>query len=192
MLILSRGIRIYDTTIQLFRGYDRFELSTQIDHSEYPGLRINESADRLFGLFMDLLGFLGSENEEACVFLETSHPVTWKGSTEIAECDFIALQSNLWDFEDVLVHDGEMKISICLVRGEDEWCEIQLERGKYLVVYTSYNTRELVINRVEQIHELPYLEHLITTASIPYVPQTTPELELGFYQLCARLGVDTY
>lgn len=103
--------------------------------SKLPAIIAAVSSEQLFDTFLQLLEPLGDTVD---VVLETSHD---KESTDRrpARTEFsregmeqLVLESMLWDFEDLLLHDGCSGIAIM---HPDLPIEVQLDEHKLLVVY---------------------------------------------------------
>ncbi len=105
--------------------------------SKLPAIIAAVSSEQLFDTFLQLLEPLGDTVD---VVLETSHD---KESTDRrpARTEFtregmeqLVLESMLWDFEDLLLHDGCSGIAIM---HPDLPIEVQLDEHKLLVVYAN-------------------------------------------------------
>lgn len=105
--------------------------------SRLPAVIAAASSETLFDTFLRLLEPLGDTVD---VVLETSHdrqphdrrPTCHEFSREGMER--LVLESMLWDFEDLLLHDGCSGIAIM---HPEESIEVQLDEHKLLIVYAA-------------------------------------------------------
>jgi hypothetical protein len=95
-----------------------------------PALVAAVSAEDLFDTFLELLGPLGDTCD---VILESSHDRT-EGHDEVGRdgIERLVLESVLWDFEELLLHDGCTGLA---VMHPELSMEVQLDEHKLLVVY---------------------------------------------------------
>lgn len=105
--------------------------------SKLPAIIAAVSSEQLFDTFLQLLEPLGDTVD---VVLETSHGNESTGKrparTEFTRegMEQLVLESMLWDFEDLLLHDGCSGIAIM---HPDLPIEVQLDEHKLLVVYAN-------------------------------------------------------
>jgi hypothetical protein len=118
-------------------GY-RFDAYTDpCSGSKLPAIIAAVSSEQLFDTFLQLLEPLGDTVD---VVLETSHDKESTGKrparTEFTRegMEQLVLESMLWDFEDLLLHDGCSGIAIM---HPDLPIEVQLDEHKLLVVYAN-------------------------------------------------------
>ena len=99
--------------------------------SDVPVLMAAVSAERLFEVFMELLDPLGDEVD---VVLETSHLRNGNGHQDLyrEHMDLPVLKSILWDFEDLLTHDGCTGLAVLNPHTPRE---VQFDEHKLLIVY---------------------------------------------------------
>ena len=150
---------------------------------EVPVLAAAVSRERLFDAFVDLLGELG---DVADVVLETSHDGDGRRHRDLLRehIDMPVLLSHLYDFEDLLLHDGCTGIA---VMSSTQPMEVQFDEHKLLVVYAEdlapfeRSLGEYDIRRNDQIKLITEGEHLHNT--------TAQQIE-QFDQMCYRLGVN--
>lgn len=113
------------------QGYRRDTYTDPRSGSQVPLLTVAASAEILFELFLDLLDPLGPVVD---MVLETSH-VSDAGEHADMYRDHIdlpVLKSLLWDFEDLLTHDGCTGIAVLNPRRQ---LEVQFDEHKLLLVY---------------------------------------------------------
>lgn len=160
---------------------------TEIYEDRRAGLRVPVlaaavSRPRLFDLFLDLLEPLGDTVD---VVLESSHASTGGRHQDFCRehIDLPILASQLYDFEDLLLHDGYTGIAVI---STSRPIEVQFDEHKLLLVYAPELAEfEMLVQRagVLQHQGLP----LITEGEHLHCSQAGhPE---AFEQLCYRLGV---
>jgi hypothetical protein len=97
--------------------------------SRMPALVAAVSSEDLFGTFLDLLEPLGDTCD---VVLESSHEGVGRIESTREGVERLILESMLWEFEDLLLHDGCTGIA---VMHPELSLEVQLDEHKLLVVY---------------------------------------------------------
>lgn len=123
------------------------------------------SGEKIFNVFIDLLDTLGDVVD---IVLESSHNSQRGGHTDYMRemIDISVLKSILFDFEDLLTHDGCTGVAILspsLPR------EVKFDEHKLLVVYgenTTYSRKIFESHRIRQMDSLRLLtdaEHLHST-----------------------------
>ena len=148
-----------------------------------PVLMASVTRKHLFETFMELLDPLGAVVD---VVLETSHEQRWVGHTDLYRegIDLPVLKSILWDFEEMLTHDGCTGLAVL---SRDEPVEIQFDEHKLLMVYGERLDRfetildECGVARDDEIRFLTEAEH---------VHASNDALASKFESLTARLGMD--
>lgn len=97
---------------------------------EVPVLAAAVSREKLFDLFLTLLGPLGPSVD---VVLETSHD-EGPGHRDLVreQIDLPVLQSHFCDFEDLLLNDGCTGVAVISLAGP---MEVQFDEHKLLVIY---------------------------------------------------------
>jgi hypothetical protein len=149
---------------------------------EVPVLAAAISGERLFDLFLDLLGPLGDVVD---VVLETSHESEGNGHRDLyrEQIELPILMSHLCDYEDLLLNDGCTGIAII---SNSAPMEVQFDEHKLLVVYArdlepfERILRQAGIDRDDTLKLITEGEHLHST---------DPHHGEAFEQLCYRLGV---
>ncbi|MFM8633310.1 MAG: hypothetical protein ACKOEX_00610 [Planctomycetia bacterium] len=134
-----------------------------------PAIIASVSSEQLFDTFMQLLEPLGDTVD---VVLETSHG-DHPNDRRLARGEFtregmerLVLESMLWDFEDLLLHDGCSGIAIM---HPDEPIEVQLDEHKLLIVYAADRTpftrvlAEQGVARNDRMRFISQGEHLHTS-----------------------------
>jgi hypothetical protein len=147
-----------------------------------PVLAAAVSRERLFDVFLDLLGPLG---EVVDVVLETSHDTDDASHRDLfrEHIDMPVLQSHFCDFEELLLHDGCTGVAVLSTAAP---MEVQFDEHKLLVVYAhSLKPFERIlrgggVERDDQLKLVTEGEHLHSTE---------PRYREAFEQLCYRMGV---
>lgn len=153
------------------------------NRSTVPVLMAAASCPRLFEIFMDLLDPLGFEVD---VVLETSHQSKNRGHTDLyrEQIDLPVLKSILWEFEDLLLHDGCTGIAV-LNPGIPQ--EVQLDEHKLLIVYGEQ------LGDYERILEgwgVGCQEELKFITEAEHVHSSNDRYQEQFEELKHRLGID--
>lgn len=173
----------YDLKVMPAQGYRHEFYRDDQDGSSIPVLMSAASKEHLFDTFMDLLEPLGSVVD---VVLETSHDRGQVGHEDLyrEHIDMPVLKSILWDFEDLLTHDGCTGIAIL---NPSIPLEVQLDEHKLMIVYGQSLTkfeRILESNRVKCDEEMQFIteaEHVHSSCD-KYIRQ--------FDELKTALGMD--
>ncbi len=151
--------------------------------TEVPVLMAAASRDQLIDTFMDLLKPLGPVVD---VVLETSHGHRTGGHTDLyrEHIDMPILESILWDFENLLTHDGCTGIAVLNPRMPQE---VQLDEHKLLIMYGSdLSEYERILKR----GGLPCREKMRFITEAEHVHSTTERFVEEFEELKMRLGMD--
>ncbi len=146
-----------------------------------PVLAAAVSREQLFDAFLDLIDQL---DDVADVILETSHDgQDHHRDLHREQIDLPVLQSHLYDFEDLLLHDGCTGIAVL---GTSRPIEVQFDEHKLLVVYAE----DLApFERSLQSFDIPRNDELRLITEGEHLHNTTPNFLDRFEQLCFRLGV---
>ena len=150
-----------------------------------PLLMAAASREDLFDLFMDLLAPLGDEVD---VVLRTSHENGNGHCDDLyrEQIDLPILKSILYDFEEMLLNDGNFGIAVTNLSAP---VEVQLNEHKLLFIYSQdLNEFEkvLVDHKLECDNELNFINE------IEHVHFSSDEFARQFEELCYRLGLDKY
>jgi hypothetical protein len=160
-------------------GY-RYDAWTDPQGGRLPALVAAVSSEGLFDTFLELLEPLG----EACdVVVESSHdhgPTPENFSREGIER--LVLESILWDYEDLLLHDGCTGIA---VMHPELAVEVQLDEHKLLVVYAP--TR-LPFERILKARGLGRDDRLRVISQGEHVHTSHSRFAGRFAELAGRLG----
>ncbi len=131
---LTDAIRpAYDMKIVPRQGFKHDEYNDPDSNQRVPVILASASRERLFDLFVDLVGSLG---DVVNVVLETSHHGdTGEHQDFIREhIDMPVLSSLLYEFEDILMNDGCTGIAVVNPKRKQE---IQFDEHKLLICYGS-------------------------------------------------------
>jgi hypothetical protein len=209
--VASRFVQLSDEELEAHLGvarYGDFELSDAVrpsyhlevvpsagfrhdvyrdeeNRANVPVLMAAVTRERLMESFMALIESLG---EVVDVVLETSHGSQHHGHTDLYReyIDMPILQSTLWDFEDLLTHDGCTGIAVLNPRIPQE---VQLDEHKLLIVYGAD------LKAYEQVlHEsgVPCREDMRFITEAEHVHSTCERYAEEFEQLKTTLGMDGY
>src|SRR5262249_26880469 len=164
------------------QGYRRDVYRDRQSRLEVPVLAASVSRERLFDLFLALLGPLGATVD---VVLETSHHSEGAAHRDLRRevIDLPVLMSHFCDFEDLLLHDGCTGVAVIATGGP---MEVQFDEHKLLVVYA---------------HDLAPFEEILQEAGVPrddrmklitegeHLHASDARFRESFEQLCCRVGV---
>ena len=182
--LLTEAVRpSYDLQVVPAEGYRHDAYRDEQSHTSVPVLMAAVSRNRLFDVFMDLIGPLGSVVD---VVLETSHHRDARGHTDLyrEHIDVPVLKSILWDYEELLLNDGCTGIAVL---NPDVPQEIQFDEHKLLIVYGEqlvpfeHALRQRHVRCDDQLKFITEAEH-VHSSSDQYARQ--------FEELTTRLGMD--
>jgi hypothetical protein len=122
-----------DLKIKPTEGYRHEHYQDEESGASIPVVMAAASKEKLFPLFMELIGNLGPVVD---VVLESSHEGDAEGHRDFYRdsIDMAVLQSVLFDYEDLLLNDGCTGIAVLNPSLPQE---VQLEEHKLLIVYGS-------------------------------------------------------
>ena len=174
----------YDLQVVPTQGFRHDVYNDDETKTRVPVLMAAASSENLFETFMDLLDPLGWEVD---VVLETSHNRERTGHTDLyrEHIDLPVLKSILWDFEDLLLHDGCTGIAV-LNPGVP--LEVQFDEHKLLIAYGNDLTgfeevlRERRVRCDDKMKFITEAEHVHSSSDF-YAQQ--------FEELKCRLGMDS-
>ena len=151
--------------------------------SDIPVLMASPSAERLFDVFMDLLEPLGPVVD---VVLETSHESAARQHVDLyrEHIDMPVLKSTLWEFEDLLCHDGCTGIAVLNPNVPQE---VQFDEHKLLI---TYGTELSAFEDVFQRRSIPRSDEMRFLTEAEHVHSTTDRFVDEFNELRTRLGMD--
>jgi hypothetical protein len=154
----------------------------QSANREIPVLAAAVSREHLFDVFVDLLAPLG---EVVDVVLETSHNRHDSRHRDLYRdsIDLPVLQSHLYDFEEMLLHDGCTGIAVLSTSAP---MEVQFDEHKLLVVYAD---RPRPFERILRDHGIRRDDHLRLITEGEHLHNSNSHFTRQFEQFCYRLGV---
>lgn len=157
--LLTDAVRpSYDLTVKPIQGYRRD------DQPEMPTLTASVSGSILLDTFMTLLDNLIEHSSSLNVVLMSSHDQQPREYFAI-EVDPIIIKSIIYDFEEVIIHDGCTGIA---VYSEDSEQEVQLDEHKLIFVYNCETYQpileQLGINRIDSMKVITEAEHVHSTS----------------------------
>lgn len=172
-----------DLKIRPTQGYRHDHYVDEESQTRVPVIMASASKEILFQVFMQLVTRLGNTVD---VVLETSHNHESTGHTDLyrEQMDLPVLSSMLWEYEDLLTHDGCAGIAVLNPKTPQE---IQLDEHKLLIIYGSplepfeHILEQNGIHCNEHMHFITEAEH-VHSSSDTYMRQ--------FQQLQTELGLD--
>jgi hypothetical protein len=152
--------------------------------TKIPVIMASASRERLFELFVDLLGCLGGTVD---VVLETSHYGDTGEHQDLyrEHIDMPVLTSTLYDFEEMLLNDGCTGIAVLNPRKQQE---IQFDEHKMLICYGSPLE---VFERVLIKHDVYPDDQIRFITEAEHVHSSSDLFARQFGQLQSRLGIDS-
>lgn len=152
---------------------------------EVPVLLISASKEILFELFMETIDLLG--NKSLGVVLETSHSSEDGSHSHLINesVDAIALKSNLYDFEELLIEDGCAGIVVINFRRK---IEVQFDEHKIISFYNWTQVAEETTNLMKE-YNIPFLPEMKMITDAEHVHSSSEELLEQFEKLKDILGV---
>ncbi|QGJ69807.1 Hypothetical protein PBC10988_14940 [Planctomycetales bacterium 10988] len=152
-------------------------------HREVPVLMASLSQERIFEVFMEMLDPLGDVVD---VVLETSHQKHGTGHEDLyrERMDLPVLKSMLWDYEELLTHDGFTGLAVLNPHTPQE---VQLDEHKLLIVYADQlEAFENVLKR----NSVRCNEKIKFITEAEHVHSSHEDFLKQFEELKMRLGMD--
>lgn len=182
--LLTDAVRpSYDLEVVPSEGY-RHDLY----HDKESGVRIpvlmsSASHERMIDLFFDLLEPLGNEVD---IVLETSHDPDAKGHRDLyrEQIDLPVLKSILYDYEDLLLHDGCTGVAVLNPKLP---LEVQFDEHKLLILYGHDLTS---FENILDDHRIARSEEIRFITEAEHVHSSSEEYASQFNELCYRLGIE--
>lgn len=173
----------YDLQVVPTAGYRHDHYDDPDTGVRIPVLMGAASCENVLDLFLDMLDYVGDEVD---VVLETSHDADETAHRDLLResIDLPVLKSVLWDFEDLLLHDGCTGIA---VMNSERPVEIQLDEHKLIVLY---GQNLGVYEKVFEEYSLQRDDELKFITEAEHVHSSSDEYAERFQQLCYRLGID--
>ena len=172
----------YDLKVVPRQGFRQDEYRDSQADSRIPVVMASATRGQLFDLFIDMLAPLGDVVD---VVLETSHDGDSGHRDLLREhIDAPVLKSILYDFEDLLLHDGCTGIAVMNTAKRQE---VQLDEHKLVIGYGSpleQFERILISNDVYPEEDIRFL------TEAEHVHSSSDEYARQFDRLLFRLGID--
>ncbi len=175
----------YDLKVVPRQGYRHDAYQDEESKAELPVIMAAASQERLFELFIEMLEPLGNVVD---VVLETSHSRDRKGHVDLyrEHMDMPVLLSTLWEFEDLLTHDGCTGIAVLNPSIPQE---VQFDEHKLLIVYGhELRAYERILDRSRIVCD----ENLKFITEAEHVHSSSDEYARQFEELKMRLGMDSH
>jgi len=175
----------YDLQVVPQCGYRHDVYRDEESKSDVPVLMASASRDTVFETFMELLDPLGPVVD---VVIETSHESEARGHLDLYReyIDVPVLKSVLWDFEDLLTHDGCTGIAVLNPSTPQE---VQFDEHKLLIVYGEDLSE---YERLLRDRELPCNDSMKFITEAEHVHSTSDVFAQQFEALKIRIGADGY
>ncbi len=164
-------------------GYRRDTYRDPESGNRMPVLAASVSAEQLFEVFMDLLDPLG---EVVDVVMESSHDSEPGSHSDLyrEHIDTVILKSTLYDYEQLLMHDGCTGVAALNPGGPTE---VQFDEHKLLFIY-AHDLRPFEEILVQ--HGLKRDDTLKFISEAEHLHSTDDEHVEQFQELVYRLGID--
>lgn len=164
-----------------------FRHDTYVDpnsKTKVPVIMSAASRERLFDLFIDMIGTLGQVVD---VVLETSHYRHGGNHQDFyrEHIDMPVLKSILYDYEEMLLNDGCTGVAVLNPSRQQE---VQFDEHKMVIAYGSPLES---FERVLISHDVYCDDKLRFITEAEHVHSSSDELYRQFETLCMRLGMDT-
>ncbi|NIL96880.1 MAG: hypothetical protein GTO53_05230, partial [Planctomycetales bacterium] len=173
----------YDLQVVPRTGFRHDVFRDEANHVSVPVLMGSASTENLFELFLDLLDPLGDNVD---VVLETSHSRNGSGHRDLyrEHIDLPVLKSMLYDYEELLLHDGCAGIAVL---NPSIPLEVQFDEHKLLICYGSdLQPFEEVFHE----HNIPCEEEMRFITEAEHVHASSDIYQQQFDELKMRLGMD--
>ena len=164
-----------------------FRHDTYVDpttKNKVPVIMAAASRERLFDLFIDMIGTLGPVVD---VVLETSHYRHNGGHDDFyrEHIDMPVLKSILYDYESMLLNDGCTGIAVLNPKRQQE---VQFDEHKMIIAYGSPLES---FERVLISHDVYCEDDLRFLTEAEHVHSSSDALYSQFESLCSRLGMES-
>lgn len=184
--LLTDAIRpSFDLKVVPKQGYRHDSYQDAETNTEIPVLMGSVTRERLFEVFMDMLDPFGSVVD---VVLESSHDKRQGGHQDLyrEHIDMPVLKSILWNYEELLTHDGCTGLAVINPSVPQE---IQFDEHKLLIVYGSDLApfeEALALHGVERDESMKF----VTEAE--HVHSSSDRYQRLFEELKTELGMDMH
>lgn len=182
--LLTDAIRpSFDLKVVPKQGYRHDSYRDAESKSSVPVLMCSITRERVFEVFMDLLEPLGNVVD---VVLESSHNRQAVGQDDLyrEHMDIPVLKSILYDFEELLTHDGCSGIAVLNPRIP---LEVQFDEHKLIIVYAN----DLApFERILDAHGVDCDDRMKFITEAEHVHSSCEEYQARFHVLKTELGMD--
>ncbi len=182
--LLTDAIRpAFDLKVVPKQGYRHDSYQDGDTNSPIPVLMCSVTRERIFEVFMDMLDPFGSVVD---VVLESSHDKRQNGHKDLyrEHIDMPVLKSILWNYEELLTHDGCTGLAIINPSIPQE---IQFDEHKLLIVYgCDLDPFEDAL----ELHAVEMDEKMKFITEAEHVHSSSDRYQRLFEELKTELGMD--
>ena len=182
--LLTEAVRpAMDLKVKPIQGYRHDVYVDEETQARVPVVMAAASRDTLFPLFMDLIQRLGQVVD---VVLESSHDQPSTGHVDLyrEHIDMPVLTSVLWDYENLLTHDGCTGIAVLNPNTPQE---VQFDEHKLLIVYGSpLEPYEYLLER----HGVSNRSDMRFITEAEHIHRSWDQFRIQFDRLRTDLGLD--
>ncbi len=163
-------------------GYRHDSYSDPVNGGNVPAIVAAVSSERLFDTFLQLIESLGDTCD---VVLESSHErKTHPKEYRREGIERILLESQLWDFEDLLLNDG--CTSIAVLHSEHPF-EVQLDEHKLIIAYGPVmHTFETILSE----HGVPQKKNLRVISQGDHMHTSTNQFMSQFEDFASQIHAE--
>ncbi len=183
--LLTDAIRpAFDLKVVPRQGYRHDSYHDSDTDTPIPVLMCSVTRERLFEVFMDMLEPFGNVVD---VVLESSHDKQQGGHKDLyrEHIDMPVLKSILWNYEELLTHDGCTGLAIINPSVPQE---IQFDEHKLLIVY---GTELYPFEQVLDFHAVSMDESMKFITEAEHVHSSSDRYHRLFEELKTELGMDS-
>ncbi len=165
-------------------GYRHDCYTDEQSKTRVPVLMISVSAEKVFDTFIDLLDPLGHEVD---VVLETSHSQDDNSHRDLyrEHIDLPVLKSMLYDYEELLTHDGCTGIAVL---NPNIPLEVQFDEHKLIIVY-GHDLSEFA--EILRDHGIPCEAGMKFITEAEHVHSSSDTFSRQFNEMKMILGIDS-
>lgn len=181
---LTNAVRpSYDLQVIPRQGFRHETYNDDDTNANLPVLMAAATRESLFETFMELLEPLGNVVD---VVLESSHVERGTNHKDLyrEHIDMPVFKSILWDFEDLLTHDGCTGIAVLNPHGPNE---VQLDEHKLLIVYGDTQGE---FEEILQGHRIMHDDEIRFITEAEHVHSSSDVYMDRFHNLATTLGMD--
>lgn len=185
---LTDAIRpCYDLHIVPAEGYRNAVYTNEARTISAPVIQIAASREKLYDLFIELLGIL---NDDVTCFLSSTHRSDSSDEQEEFmrdHMDLSILKSTLYDVENLLMNDGCAGISV-VNHDMQPACEVSFDEHKILQVYGTGlgKVREILAD-----YRIDHKRNLAFITEAEHLHNTKMKYEEEFADLCLQLHAES-